>query len=98
MLTDLERDVLDFESRFPQAHSTLGAREGTVTELLGITPTRYAQILTQLLSRSDAWAYAPSTMKRLYQRVERRIGGYNGTKDGAAMGPPVSWPSGAAGG
>lgn len=72
-LSQLERDVLDFEASFPQANATSGARERTVDELLELTPTRYSQILAGLLDSPEAYVYAPMTMKRLRARAERRM-------------------------
>lgn len=73
MLTQLEQDVLDFETSFPQANATSGARERTVSELLELTPTRYSQILAGLLDSPQAYTYAPMTMKRLRARADRRL-------------------------
>lgn len=73
MLTQLEQDVLDFETSFAQANATSGARERTVGELLELNPTRYSQILAGLLDSPEAYFYAPMTMKRLRARVARRL-------------------------
>lgn len=73
-LSPIERDVLDFETCFPQARARDGTRERTIRELLDLTTTRYAQTLVHLLERQDAWAYAPATMKRLQRQVTRRTG------------------------
>lgn len=72
MLSPLERDVLDLEGHFPQAQRSDGARERVIQDLLQITPTRYSQVLASLLNRPDAYTYAPVTLKRLRDRVQRR--------------------------
>lgn len=70
-LTQLERDLLDFEAawwwRAP------GGREAAIRELFGHSAARHAQLLLGLLERPEAWAYAPTTVKRLRaQRAQRR--------------------------
>lgn len=67
-MTDLERAILDVESRFWR-HA--GAKEDHVRQHLGLTPLAYYQRLNALLDRRDAIEYAPQVVARL-QRVRRR--------------------------
>jgi len=75
-LTELEREALDFAGR---RYRYAGAREAAIRDELGISPTRYWQILNGLLERPEALAHAPATVKchqrlRAKARHERSIG------------------------
>ncbi len=80
MLSDRDRRVLDFESRwwhFP------GPKDHDIREVLGMSATRYYQILRRLLDDADALAADPMTIRRLrrvrdhalQRRLERKLGG-----------------------
>lgn len=61
-LTDLERQVLDFERlrwRFA------GAREAAIREQFDMSPTRYYQLRNAVIDKPAALVYAPSLVKRL---------------------------------
>ena len=61
-LTDVERAMLDLEGgtwRVP------GLKEQAIKDRFGMTSTRYYQRLNSLLSRREAWEYAPTTVSRL---------------------------------
>ncbi|MCX5200432.1 DUF3263 domain-containing protein [Streptomyces sp. NBC_00237] len=50
-----------------------GAKERAIREQLGISPTRYYQLLNALLDDARAWEHDPTTVKRLRRvRDERR--------------------------
>lgn len=69
-LTDQERAILDLEQRW---WSTAGGKEAAIGEM-GLTPTRYYQLLNRLLATEKALAYAALTVGRLrrLQRSRRR--------------------------
>lgn len=68
-LTDLERELLDFAAlRWRSA----GLQEQAIRERFDISATRYHQLLHGLISRPEALAYAPVTVKRLQRLEERR--------------------------
>lgn len=66
-LTDLERAILDLE----QQHWATAAGKEDAIRAMGMSPTRYYQLLNQLLATEQALAYAPVTVNRL-RRVARR--------------------------
>ncbi|GAA0489536.1 DUF3263 domain-containing protein [Streptomyces stramineus] len=72
-LSDRDRAVLDLER---QSWPGPGAKERAVRERLGITPTRYYQLLNALLDDPRALAHDPVTVNRLRRirdaRRERR--------------------------
>jgi hypothetical protein len=72
-LSERDRAVLDFERRsWPGA----GAKERAIRERLGLSPTRYYQLLNALLDDPAALAHDPVTVNRLRRRREdRRRGG-----------------------
>lgn len=68
-LDDLTREVLDFE----RAGAWPGrSKEGAVRQRLGISPTRYHQILLGALERPEALAYAPMLVRRLRRLRDAR--------------------------
>ncbi|RKN41762.1 DUF3263 domain-containing protein [Streptomyces hoynatensis] len=69
-LSERELAVLAVERRsWPRA----GAKERTIRERLGISPTRYYQLLNALLDDPRALAHDPVTVNRLRRlREERR--------------------------
>ncbi|OBB22128.1 DUF3263 domain-containing protein [Mycolicibacterium elephantis] len=60
-LTDLERAILDLEQQW---WTTPGGKEAAITAM-GLTPTRYYQLLNRLLATERAIAYAAVTVNRL---------------------------------
>ena len=79
MLSDLDRAVLEFEGSwwlFP------GPKDRAIGERLGISSTRYYQVLRRLLDDPEAEAADPLTVRRLRRtreearkrRVESRLG------------------------
>ncbi|MFT4051236.1 MAG: DUF3263 domain-containing protein [Microbacterium sp.] len=84
-LSDRDRSLLDFESRWI-GHSA--AKEETIRRELGLTPARYYQLLGRAIEQADAAAYDALLVHRL-----RRL------RDGRSSGqrPRGSVPTGAAG-
>uniref|UniRef100_A0AAU2V509 DUF3263 domain-containing protein n=1 Tax=Streptomyces sp. NBC_00003 TaxID=2903608 RepID=A0AAU2V509_9ACTN len=69
-LDDRARAVLRMEGR---SWSTPGAKERAIREELGVSPTRYYQLLNALLDDTRALAHAPVTVNRLRRaRDEQR--------------------------
>jgi hypothetical protein len=84
MPTDAERAVLDFERcwwLYP------GPKDRAVREYLGMSATRYYQVLRRLLDDAEAERYDPLTIHRLRRvrerarrkREERRLDQHPGT-------------------
>jgi hypothetical protein len=80
MLSDRDRAVVDFERSwflFP------GPKDRAVAEYLGMSATRYYQVLRRLLDDAEAERYDPLTIRRLRRvreqarrkRQERRLDG-----------------------
>lgn len=68
MLTEADRAVLDFERSwwlYP------GPKDRAVGEYLGMSATRYYQVLRRLLDDAEAERYDPLTIRRL-RRVRER--------------------------
>ncbi|MFF7675177.1 DUF3263 domain-containing protein [Actinacidiphila glaucinigra] len=61
-LTEQDRAVLDIARR---AWAGPGAKERAIRERLGISPTRYYQLLNALLDDPRALAHDPVTVNRL---------------------------------
>lgn len=68
-LTDIERAMLDFEG---ERWKYAGAKEAAVRETFELSSTVYYQRLNALLSRPEALAYAPMTVKRLVRLRDAR--------------------------
>ncbi|WP_342342501.1 DUF3263 domain-containing protein [Streptacidiphilus jiangxiensis] len=69
-LTQRERAVLAFEARPWRAR---GAKDAAIREELGLSPTRYTQLLNALLDREAALAFQPVLVNRLRRvRDEKR--------------------------
>lgn len=62
MLTEVEKRMLDFEGQWWQHR---GSKEDTIVDQFGVSVVRYYQLLTRLLDRPEALAYAPTTVNRL---------------------------------
>lgn len=71
MLTDRDVAVLAHEAR---AWHFIGAKESAARNELGLSPTRYAQVLNRLLDDPEAYAGYPMLVKRLRRlRAARRV-------------------------
>lgn len=68
MLTDREREILDFEAAWWRHR---GAKEDAIRAQLDLTPVRYYQQLRALLDRPEALAYSPTVVNRL-RRITRK--------------------------
>lgn len=79
MLSDSDRSILEFEGSwwlYP------GPKDRAIREYLGISATRYYQVLRRLLDDPRAERHAPMTVRRLRRvrdearrrSVERRLG------------------------
>ncbi|NJP99993.1 DUF3263 domain-containing protein [Streptomyces sp. PLAI1-29] len=68
-LTDRDRAVLAVERR---SWSGPGAKERAIRERLGLSPTRYYQLLNALLDDPRALAHDPVTVNRLRRVREAR--------------------------
>lgn len=70
MLNERDRAILDFEREWWQ-HP--GAKEDAIRQTFELSPTRFYQILGQLMDSEEALAYDPMLIKRLQRvREERR--------------------------
>jgi len=65
-LTDRERAILDLEQQW---WATAGGKEAAIAAM-GLSPSRYYQLLSRLLPTQEAVAYAALTVHRL-QRIAR---------------------------
>ncbi|MFD5438291.1 DUF3263 domain-containing protein [Kitasatospora sp. NPDC127067] len=70
-LSERERAVLALEGR---QWRTAGAKERAIREELGLSSTRYYQVLNSLLDREAALAHAPVLVNRLRRVREARRG------------------------
>lgn len=68
-LSDRDRAVLDFERSSWQRS---GPKETLIRGELGLSSTRYYQVLSRLLDDRDAYEYDPLLIRRLRQRREDR--------------------------
>ena len=68
-LTDLERGILELESRAPRS---IGLKEEAIRSRLDISPVRYYQRLNALLDNPAAMADYPVLVKRLRRLREQR--------------------------
>ena len=79
-LSERDRSILDFERSW---WTRGGAKEGAVRDRLGISPTRYRQILRALVDSDEAEAYDPLLIRRLRKvRDERRRAHFEGRPAG----------------
>jgi hypothetical protein len=80
MLGQRDRAVIDFERSwflYP------GPKDRAVAEYLGISATRYYQVLRRLLDNPEADRYDPLTIRRLRRVRDRaRHKGVEGRRDG----------------
>ncbi|HUD35611.1 MAG TPA: DUF3263 domain-containing protein [Streptosporangiaceae bacterium] len=68
-LTELEMRILAFERSF---YRSPGAKEREITEAIGVSPTRYYQLLNELIDRPEAAAFDPELVARLRRRRTAR--------------------------
>lgn len=69
-LSDRDRAILDFEGRWAR-HA--GAKEEAIRDDLGLSPSRYYQLLGRLIDTAEAQRHDPMLVKRLRRmRDERR--------------------------
>lgn len=61
-LTDLERDILDFERTW---WKSTGRKESAIRDRWDISPTRYYQLLNALIDQPSALEYDPMIVRRL---------------------------------
>jgi len=78
-LDDVTRRILEFERAAPWRGRS---KERAIREVLGITPTRYHQLLVGAIERPEALAFDPMLVRRLRRlrdarrrtRLARRLG------------------------
>lgn len=69
-LSERDRQILDFEHQW---WKYTGSKEQAVKDLFDLSPTRYYQLLNQLIDSEDALAHDPMLIKRLRrQRASRQ--------------------------
>ena len=68
-LSEREMSVLAFERG---TWRTPGAKEQAISEVFGITATRYYQLLNELIDSADALKFDPVLIKRLRAQRARR--------------------------
>src|ERR1700760_3334109 len=68
-LSERDMRVLAFERG---TWRTVGAKEQAIAEVLGITATRYYQLLNELIDSPDALKFDPVLVKRLRAQRARR--------------------------
>ena len=64
-LTELEMRILAFERSWWRSP---GAKEREILDALGMTATRYYQLLNELIDRPEAAAFDPALVARLRRR------------------------------
>ena len=70
MVSERDRQVLDFEGSwwlYP------GPKDRAIREYLGISATRYYQVLRRLIDHSEALQYDPLTIRRLRKMRRQRL-------------------------
>jgi Protein of unknown function (DUF3263) len=81
MLTERDQSVLDFEGSwwlYP------GPKDRAIREYLGMTATRYYQILRRLAGDERALTHAPLTIRRIRRVQRRRMDGASVRADGSS--------------
>jgi hypothetical protein len=68
-LTDRDKAILDFERAW---WTESGPKELAIRERFEVSPTRYYQILNELLEAPEAMAYDPLVVRRLRRLRDRR--------------------------
>jgi hypothetical protein len=70
-VTELQRAVLGFEARTAWWRYA-GAKEEAIRDELGLSPTRYNQVLLQVLAEPEAAAAEPLVVRRLQRLAGAR--------------------------
>lgn len=70
-LSEREMRVLAFERNWWRQP---GAKEQAISDVLGLSATRYYQLLNRLIDRPEAMAFDPVLVKRLRRQRSRRKG------------------------
>jgi Protein of unknown function (DUF3263) len=79
-LSARDREILDFERGW---WTEAGSKEGAIRQRFGLSPTRYYQIVNDLLDEPAALDYEPLVVRRLRRlRERRRRARYEGTSAG----------------
>ena len=79
-LSERERAILDFERTW---WTEAGPKEAAIRARLDLSPTRYYQLLNDLLESSDALEYDPLVVRRMRRlRDRRRRARYEGRSAG----------------
>ena len=68
-LSERDMRVLAFERR---TWRTAGAKEQDISDALGMSATRYYQVLNELIDMPEALQFDPSLVKRLRAQRSRR--------------------------
>lgn len=68
-LSDAERALLDLERSW---WTEPGPKDAVIADRLGITVTRYYEVLNELIDRPEAEAHDPLVVRRLRRMRERR--------------------------
>ena len=68
-LSEHDLSVLSFERG---TWRTAGAKEQAIADVLGLTATRYYQVLNELIDRPEALMFDPLLVKRLRAQRARR--------------------------
>lgn len=79
-LSERDRSILEFERSW---WALPGSKEGAIRARLGLSPTRYRQLLRALVESDEAEAVDPLLIRRLRKtRDERRRARYEGRPAG----------------
>jgi hypothetical protein len=68
-LSERDMRILAFERNWWRQQ---GAKEQAISDVLGLSATRYYQLLDRLLDRPEALAFDPALIKRLRRQRTRR--------------------------
>ena len=68
-LSERDRAILDFEQSW---WLEPGPKETAIRQRLDLSPTRYRELLNELVDSADALAYDPLVVRRLRKGRERR--------------------------
>lgn len=68
-LSDRDRAILDFERSW---WTQPGTKDAAIRARFELSPTRYYQVLNELLDAAAAYAYDPLVVRRLRRHRDRR--------------------------
>jgi hypothetical protein len=68
-LSDRDRAILDFERSW---WTQPGTKDAAIRASFELSPTRYYQVLNELLDTPDAYDYDPLVVRRLRRHRDRR--------------------------